>query len=112
MDYLKYFKNDKYELGKLDCWTFVQYVFKEEQNINLPDIPIFDDPDSETRLKANIKHIQLEKAEKNCLVFVKTKTYGHVGYAISDKEYMHKTINQGVKVSPIPKGAEFYKIII
>lgn len=111
MDYLKYFKNSHYELGKLDCWTFVQFVFKEEQNVTLPDVPVFDDPANESRLKANIKHKKLEKPEKGCLVYVPTKTYGHTGYAISDKEYMHKTLKTGVQITPIPKTAEFFKIL-
>lgn len=111
MNYLKYFKNDRYELGKLDCWTFTQYVFKEEQGINLPDVPVFDDPENESRLKANIKHKQLDKAEKGCLVYVPTKMFGHTGYAISEKEYMHKTAKTGVQISLIPKTAEFFKIL-
>lgn len=111
MNYLKYFKNDRYELGKLDCWTFTQYVFKEEENINLPDVLIFDDPENESRLKANVEHKQLSVPEKGCLVFVRTRQYGHTGYAVSEKEYIHKTIAQGVKISAIPKTAEFFKII-
>lgn len=111
MDYLKYFKNDKYELGKFDCWTFTQFVFREEQGIDLPDVPVFDDPENESRLKTNVKHTQLKNPEKGCLVFVATKSHGHTGYAVSDKEYMHKTKNQGVKISQIPKNAEFFKII-
>ena len=46
MNYLHYFQNSKYELGKYDCWTFIQDVFKNEQGITLPDVPVFDDPDN------------------------------------------------------------------
>lgn len=111
MNYLQYFQNTKYELGAFDCWTFVQDVFKNEQGVNLPDIPIFDDPENESRLKSNIKHIQLETPEKGCLVFVKTKLLNHVGYAISDTEYIHKTSKTGVIISKIPKCAEFFRIL-
>lgn len=111
MNYLKYFQNSKYKLGEYDCWTFVQDVFLNEQGIKLPDVPVFDDPENESRLKANIKHKQLDKPEKGCLVFVPTKLYGHVGYAISEKEYMHKTSKTGVQISLIPKTAEFFKIL-
>ena len=111
MNYLHYFQNSKYELGKYDCWTFIQDVFEKEQGITLPDVPVFDDPDNERLLKSNIKHIQLENPEKGCLVFVKTKGYGHVGYAISEKEYMHKTSKTGVQITLIPKTAEYFRII-
>ena len=111
MDYLKYFQNGKYQLGKYDCWTFIQEIFEDEQKIKLPDVPIFDDPENESKLKANIKNIKLNNPEKGCLVFIKTKTYGHVGYAISEKEYIHKTAKNGVKISIIPKNSEFFKIL-
>lgn len=111
MDYLKYFKNDKYELGKYDCWTFLQQVFKEEQGIILPDVPVFDDPENESCLKANIKHRRLDRAQKGCFVFVKTKNLNHVGYAVSETEYMHKTLNTGVIISKIPRTAEFYEVL-
>lgn len=111
MNYLKYFQNQKYELGKYDCWAFIQEVFESEQGIKLPDLPIFDDPENESKLKANIKHIQLKIPQKGCLVFVRTKTLNHVGYAISDKEYIHKTSNTGVVITRIPKYAEFFEVI-
>lgn len=111
MDYLKYFKNDKYELGKYDCWTFLQQVFKDEQGIILPDVPVFDDPENESCLKANIKHRRLDRAQKGCFVFVKTKNLNHVGYAVSQTEYIHKTLNTGVIISKIPHTAEFYEVL-
>lgn len=110
MDYLKYFQNNKYQLGKYDCWTFVQQVFKEEQNITLPDVPVFDSS-NESFLKGNIRHNWLDKPCKGCLVFVKTNKLNHVGYAISEKEYMHKTSRTGVIVSKIPQNAEFYEVL-
>lgn len=110
MNYLKYYQNQKYQLGKYDCWTFIQEVFKNEQNILLPDVPIFNDT-NEGYLKENIKHKVLKKAENGCLVFVKTKFLNHVGYAVSDNEYIHKTGNTGVIISKIPQNAEYFKII-
>lgn len=111
MDYLKYFQNSKYELGKNDCWTFLQQVFKEEQGVVLPDVPVFDDPENESSLKANIKHRKLEKPQKGCFVFVKTKKLNHVGYAVSEVEYIHKTSNTGVIIGKIPHSAEFYEVL-
>lgn len=111
MNYIRYFKNSKYKLGKYDCWSFVQDVFDNEQGIKLPNVPVFDDPDNESKLKANIKHIQLDKPEKGCLIFVRTKEFNHVGYAVSEKEYIHKTSKVGVIITPIPKTAEYFRIV-
>ncbi len=108
MNYLKYFKNDKYDFDKNNCWHFVQKVYREEHNIILPDVPICED--SESYVRANVKARRLEKAKTGSFVFVATLHDNHVGYALNDKEYMHKTANQGVRVSLIPKNAEIYEI--
>lgn len=110
MDYLKYFQNQKYELGKYDCWTFIQDVYKNERGIILHDVPVFNDT-NEGYLKSNIRHVQQSKPVRGSLVFVRTKEYNHVGYAISECEYMHKTSKTGVVISRIPKNAEFFQIL-
>ena len=62
MDYLKYFKNDRYQKSKNDCWTLLQDIFKDEHGIELPDIPILEDEESFVR--ENIKHRKIEKPQK------------------------------------------------
>lgn len=110
MNYLKYFKNDKYLKNNNDCWTLIQDIYKDEHGIILPDIPILEDEESFVR--GNIKHKKVEKAHKGVAVHVSTLKYEHIGYALNDKVYIHKTINQGVKISPIPKNAELYEVIV
>ena len=109
MNYLRYFQNSIYEQGKNDCWTFTQQLFKEIKNIELPSLPIIDDT-SEGFLKTNIRHKRVEQAEEGCLIFVKTKECSHTGYAVNDKEYIHKGCKR-VAISPIPKTAEIYEIL-
>lgn len=109
MNYLKYFKNDKYSKNNNDCWTLIQDIYKDEHGIILPDIPILEDEESFVR--GNIKHKKVEKAHKGVAVHVSTPKYEHIGYALNEKEYIHKTINQGVKISPIPKNADLYEVI-
>lgn len=109
MNYLKYFQNDKYIKSKNDCWTLLQEIYKDEHGIILPDIPIFEDEDSFVR--SNVKHREVEKAFKGVAVHVKAHGIEHIGYALNEKEYIHKTINQGVKVSPIPKHAKLYEVL-
>ena len=83
---------------------------RDEHGIELPDIPILEDEESFVR--ENIKHKKIEKPQKGVVVHVSAGELEHIGYALNEKEYIHKTINQGVKVSPIPKGAEFYEVIV
>lgn len=109
MNYIKYFLNDKFKLGQNDCWTFVQEVFKNENNIILPDVPVINNT-NESFLKSNINHKAVKKAHSGCLIFIKTIGNNHVGYAINEKEFIHKTLT-GVKVSQIPASAEIYEII-
>ena len=110
MDYLKYFKNGKYQKFKNDCWTLLQDIYIDEHGIILPDIPIFEDEESFVR--SNIKHKIVDKPKKGVAVHVSVGSIEHIGYAINEKEYIHKTINQGVKISPIPRYATFYEVIV
>ena len=109
MDYLKYFQNFEYRQGENDCWTFIQQIFKDEKDIILPDLPVIDNT-SEGYLKTNVTHKRVNKAHEGCLIFVKTKECSHTGYAINDKEYIHKGCKR-VSISPIPKTAEIYEIL-
>lgn len=111
MDYLKYLRMNTYEKGVDDCWTFIQLVFRDEENINLPDIPIMVDySKEETKLKSNFKYKILDKPHKGCLLHVSNPKSEHVGYALSEKEYIHKSYS-GVRVSPIPKHCIIYEVI-
>lgn len=110
MNYLKYYQDQgEYIKAKNDCWTFVQKIFKEEQNIDLPDIPIFEDEDSFVR--SNVKHVEVDKAEEGVAVHVKAHFIEHIGYALNENQYIHKTINHGVQISKIPHNARFYKVL-
>jgi len=110
MDYLKYFRNTKYDDNN-NCWTFVREIYKDEHNVLLPEVPIFETPLEWTSyLQANIKHKVLETAHKGCLIHVWNKIDEHIGYATNDKEYLHKT-SKGVFVSAIPKRCLIYEVI-
>lgn len=109
MNYLEYYKNNLYSLGDNDCWTFVQDIFKKEQSKILPDIPIMNDT-KEGFLKSNIPYRKVDNAFEGCLVYLKTIGNGHVGYAINQFEFIHKS-KSGVMISPIPKSAEIYEIL-
>lgn len=111
MDYLKYFKNDKYEKGLNDCWTLVQDIFLDEQNIKLPECPIMTDyTPFETKLKSNFKYEVLDKACAGCLIHFRSGKIEHIGYALNDKQYIHKTFTR-VEISPIPEKAKVYKVL-
>lgn len=94
---------------KNDCWKLVQDIYRDEHNINLPDIPIIEC--AESFLTANIKHKIVDKPSKGVIVHCSRGKLEHTGYAINEKQYIHKTINNGVIVSNIPKDAVFYEII-
>ena len=111
MDFLKYFKNNEYIKGINNCWTFVQEVYKDEHDYNLPDVPVFDTPSEwKTYLKTNIDYRIAEKAHKGCLIHVWTTVDEHIGYAVDGLKYIHKT-SRGVFVSPIPKKCIIYEVI-
>ena len=111
MNYIKYFQQNKYELNKSDCWSFVQEVFFDEHGIKLPDRPIMTDKaEIATCLRSNIPYQLAEKAEKGCIVYYHNGNTHHAGYAINDKKYIHKT-RQRVEISPIPTQAIIYKIL-
>lgn len=109
MNYQKYMVNNKYDLGNNDCWTLMQDIFKDEHDLELPDLPIFDAPDV-NYLKTNVKHKKVDNAQKGCLVHVWNKKIQHVGYAINSKQYIHKTYT-GVIVAVIPKNAYIYEVL-
>lgn len=109
MDYLKYYKLNEYELGKNDCWTFTQLLFKNEKGITLPDLPIINNT-TPGFLKENIKHKKLDKAHFGCLIYVPTRKNGHSGFALDAVTYFHK-IKNSVRISNIPESAEIYEIL-
>lgn len=109
MNYLKYFQNDTYNRENQNCWHLFQQIYEDEHKIKLPDIPIFHDEAS--FLIANIKHREVDKAFKGVAVHVKAKDIEHIGYALNEKEYIHKSSKFGVKVSRIPKNAKLYEIL-
>jgi len=110
MNYLKYFQNDRYKKGENDCWTLVQDIFSDEKGIKLPDCPIMIDYSPfESKLKSNLKYIVLEKAKEGCLIHFRNGKIEHIGYAINDKQYIHKTFSR-VEVSNIPKNAIIYEV--
>lgn len=111
MNYLKYLQQNNYKKGIDNCWTFVQEIFKDEHNYQLPDVPIFDDPrEWKSYIKANAKYEIHGKAHKGCLIHVWTPKDEHIGYAIDEKQYIHKTQN-GVFISTIPKRCIIYEVI-
>lgn len=110
MDYLKYMNNKQYYLNSCNCWTFIQDVFQKEEGYKLPDVPIFDDfAGVASNLKSNVKYIVLNKAHKGCLIHLSYSSE-HIGYAISDKQYIHRK-KVGVLISDIPKNAIIYEVI-
>ena len=111
MNFIKYFQNNKYELNKNDCWCFIQDIFKEEHNILLPNHPIMTDKtEIASYLKSNISYQIMETAEKGCIIYFVKNNLHHVGYALNDKKYIHKTF-ESVEISDIPKNATIYKIL-
>lgn len=111
MNYQKYFSDYKYQYGSNDCWTFVQQVFKDEHNIELPDYPICSDSSERAvYLKSNINLEQVPIAFKGCIVYFTKNHINHAGYAIDDKLYIHKT-RQRVEFSKIPEKAIIYKVL-
>lgn len=111
MDFIKYFKDTEYIEGKNDCWTFVQQIFKDEHNIILPDYPIMiKKSDIASFLIENIPYNFVKKASKGCIIYFKHDKTHHAGYALNEKEYIHKSI-KGVIVSKIPDNAIIYKVL-
>lgn len=111
MDFIKYFKNNKYEKGQNDCWTLVQDIFFDEKNIKLPDCPIMTDYSPfENGLKSNFKYRILDSAKEGCLIHFRRGKSEHIGYALDEKQYIHKTYSR-VEISPIPKAALIYEVL-
>lgn len=111
MNFIKYFQQNDYKLNENDCWTFIQEVFKDEHGIDLPDHPIMTDKSEiASNLISNIPYKIVDKAEKGCIVYYHNGTIHHAGYALNDKQFIHKT-RQKVEVSTIPPKAIIYKIL-
>lgn len=111
MNYIKYFKNTDFELNKNDCWTFLQEVFKDEEGIKLPDHPIMiDKSEIAAHLQSNIPYRIVETAKKGNIVYYHNGKTHHVGYALNDKQFIHKT-RQRVEISNIPENAIIYEVL-
>lgn len=111
MNYIKYFQNTQYELDKNDCWTFLQEVFEDEEGIKLPDHPIMPNKsDIASKLISNIPYRIVDRAHKGCVIYYHNGTTHHAGYALNEKQYIHKT-RQRVTVSPIPEKAIIYEVL-
>lgn len=111
MDYLKYFKDNKYDYENNNCLDFVRQVYKDEHNVELPECPIFENKSEyESFIKANVKYRLVNKAFKGCLVHISDDKNEHLGYAIDDKKYIHK-LEKGVTVAPIPKKCLIYEVL-
>lgn len=111
MNYLKYFQNNKYQKGINDCWTLVQDIVFDEKGIKLPDCPIMTDyTQFESKLKSNFKYKLIGKAKEGCLVHFRSGKIEHIGYALNEKQYIHKTFSK-VEVSNIPEKAIIYEIL-
>lgn len=111
MNYVKYFSNTKYEKGLNDCWTLVQDIFFDEKGIKLPDCPIMTDyTPFESKLKSNFKYRVLNDAHEGCLIHFRKGKIEHIGYALNERQYIHKTFSR-VEVSAIPKEAKIYEVL-
>lgn len=111
MDFIKYFSDKEYIKNKNDCWAFVRQVFMDEHNFCLPEYPIMgDNKNIASFLIENISYKIVQKAEKGCIVYYKHDTIHHAGYALNDKEFIHKSLS-GVTVSKIPKNSIIYKVL-
>lgn len=111
MNFIKYFQNNEYEIDKNDCWTFLQEVFYDEEGVKLPNHPIMTDKSEiATQLISNIPYKIVKKAHKGCIIYYQNEKTHHVGYALDDKKYIHKT-RQRVEVSNIPKNAIIYEVL-
>lgn len=110
MNYIRYFQKYKYQREIDDCWTLVQEIFKDEQDIILPDCPIMTDyTEFAGYLKSNLKYKQIDKPHKGCLIYLHYGEINHAGYAISDKKFIHRT-KSNVEVTNIPAKALIYEI--
>lgn len=112
MDLKKYF-NPNYIQGKVDCWTLLQDIFKDEHNIDLPNYPYAiegRENEFEQHARANLKLETVQKPEKGCIVYVGGRL-SHVGYALNSKMFIHQTVG-GTKVERIKKEHILYKVMV
>lgn len=110
MNYIKYFQENNYTYNTDDCWTFIQEVFKDEHNIELPEHPILEDEKIKSFLIANIKHEVVKEAQKGCIIYFSAGNMHHAAYALDNKKMIHKTF-KGVEVDDIPKKATIFKVL-
>ena len=110
MKYFNYFKNTKYNREENNCWTFVRDIFKNEQGIYLPELPIMTDLESVTFLKSNIKYKVIDKPREGILIFFNIGRITHIGYCINEKEFIHKN-KIGAAIEKIPNKAIFYEVL-
>lgn len=111
MNYIKYFQNTQYELDKNDCWTFLQEVFRDEEGRELPNHPIMTDKaEIASNLISNIPYRIIEKAKKGCVVYYHNGNTHHVGYALNEKQYIHKTKHR-VEIGNIPSNSIIYEVL-
>lgn len=111
MNYLKYFNNTGFELNTNDCWTFLQEVYRDEEGINLPEHPIMTDKaEISSYLHSNIRYNIVDTAKKGNIIYYHNGTIHHVGYALNDKQFIHKT-RQRVEISKIPEKAIIYEVL-
>lgn len=111
MDFLKYFKY-KYKENENNCWEFVRFIYKEEHNVDLPELPILDTMQQDCKyfLQSNIKHKLTKEPKRGVLIHVWHKDREHIGYALDNKKYMHLK-DKGVRVDDIPQRCLMYEIL-
>jgi len=103
----------QFELGKVDCWTLVQAIFKDRHNMDLPDFPfvVEDEQRAYNEFRSNLKLEKVQRASKGCIIVFKSgKDTFHCGYALNSKDYFHMT-RKGATTTAIPKKAEIYKVL-
>ena len=110
---IKYFRDNEYILGKKDCWTLIQDIFKDKHNIILPDIPMcINQSKLETTkfIKANVILKPLIKAKKGAIVHYSKLGLSHIGYCLNNKQFIHKCVN-GVFVENIKNDYKIYEVV-
>lgn len=113
MDFLGYMNELNYDDDNNNCWHFVQRIFLKEKNYMLPDYPVFlAHKEFKNGLIANVEHKQhnLDECTEGFIVHITCLGHEHAGYALNNKQYIHKT-RKGVQVSDIPNNAILYEII-
>ena len=100
---IKYMTKKKYIEGQYICWNFVQDIYKDLYDINLPDYPV-DEIQSEFKNKL-ASNFPCKKIEDNCFIEGDVIVFSlfanqHAGVMIDNENFIHLT-NNGVVVSNI-----------